>query len=742
MKKLNLAFILLLLGIQLSAQKFSAKVVDAETEEALPGANVELHYLYDTIITITDMEGSFTAPVSDDEIIAYVSYLGYERLILSLIPDESIEYIFPLIIDESNIAVTPIIIANPFMGKDVSFNRKEFQVLPGAYEDPSRLLLKAPGFSTSNDQANYILYKGLPSQYINWSVNGAQVVNPNHLSNAGSLSDQSSINAGGVNMLSGQVIGTYDFAGAPYHIPYNDAIGGYSNVAFSDYDNTYLNFSLIGFEAGLGMEKGKFPGFQLNYRYSFVGLLSAMGVDFGNEKINYQDLFAKTVLLDNKDQKLEAFVAVGNNYNRHTAFKDRQEWETFKDQQDINFDGRLLLSGIKYDQKIKGLNLKAALNYSLKSDERFASTDLSFAASDLVNQEMLSSQITLSKNLIASTFTIGINTKYANETRDNNIFGISQRLFEFDNTNIFPFANYQYQFGRFYTSAGVGMNYNSYSQNISMDPSITFKFSATEDHAIQFNYRKNSQLLSTINFTFQEAQEEVYGHHLDLTYNIDKYKYEVFVSGYYHYMNNILVEEGSNYSQFTGVDHRFLGAYNFSGVGRVMGFAYGGQIRNILLEELSLSANMSVFRSEYTNNAGEWLDNTFGFDQVSNLMINYKKNLTKNRDLVISLSYHNREALKEFGIDEAQSLFIPFTFYDFSTIPEARVAPYTRMDFRIVYNLRKGNQRRFAQSLSLDILNVLNKENDAFLYYDQFQQSVLLQKQLGMIPVLAYRIEF
>lgn len=731
-----------MLGLHVSAQQFSAIVVDAETEEALPGANVELHYISDTIITITDTEGRFSAPVSDNEIIAYISYLGYERLILSLMPDESIEYIFPLIIDESNIAVTPIIIANPFMGKDVSFNRKEFQVLPGAYEDPSRLLLKAPGFSTSNDQANYILYKGLPTQFINWSVNGAQVVNPNHLSNAGSLSDQSSINAGGVNMLSGQVIGTYDFAGAPYNLPFNDAIGGYSNVAFSDYDNTYLNFSLIGFEAGLGMEKDKFPGFQLNYRYSFVGLLSSMGVDFGNEKINYQDLFAKTVLLDNKDQKLEAFIAVGNNFNRHAAFEDRQEWEIFKDQQDIDFDGRLLLSGIKYDQKIGQFNLKAVLNYSSKNDERFASSGISFATSDLVNQQLLSSQVTLSKSLISSTFTVGVNTKYAVDNRENNLFGISQRFFEFNNTNLFPFANYQYQFGGIYTSAGLGLNYNSITQNISLDPSFVLKYSATDDHAIQFNYRKNSQLLSSINYSYQFNPQEVLGHHLDLTYNIDKSKYELFVSGYYHFMNNILVEQGSNYSQFTGVDHRFLDQYEFSGLGRVMGFAYGGQFRRFLIKDLSLSANMSIFRSEYTNSDGVWLDNTFGFDQVNNIMVNYKKDLSKSRDLVISLSYHNRGALKEFAIDEEQSLFAPFTFYDFNTIPEARVAPYTRMDFRIVYNLRKGNQRKFAKSLSLDILNLLNKENDAFLYFDQFQQSILLQKQLGMIPVLAYRIEF
>lgn len=733
---------LTILAGQVYGQYFSAKVIDAETKEPLIGANVELIYSSDSILTITDTEGVFTAPLSNEEVIIYISYLGFERLIIPIIPDPGIDYIFPMFVDESNIAINPIIIANPFVGRNVVFNRKEFQVLPGAYEDPSRLLMKSPGFSTANDQANYILYKGMPSQYITWSINGAPVVNPNHLSNAGSLSDLSSLNAGGVNMISGQVIGKYDFAGAPYSMPVNDVLGGFSNIEFSDYDNTYLNFSLIGLEAGYGLKNDVVPGLQVNYRYSTVGLLSAAGLDFGNERIDYQDLFVKAIVLDNKKQKLETFVTIGNNHNYHTAKADRQSVEIYKDLQDIDFESKLLLSGVRYAHHFKKADLNAVVNYSIKNDKRFAATNVSFASSDELIQELLSTNISLDKKSKNTILSLGVSAKYMDDYRDRTFFGLSQSDFRFQNVNVFPYTQYQYQNDQVYFSGGLGLNYNAITGNTSLDPSLKVNWMMIEDYSLQLSYRKNSQLLSRVNFSYDVAPEEVYGNHLDGTFSIDKKNFDAFFSGFYHHMNNILVEESSNYSQFTGMDNRYLGDYNFSGEGRIWGVSFGGQIRNLLIKNLNASANASYFQSQFLSSSQAWLDNTFGFDQSGNIMLNYTSPLKKDRELVISLSYHNRGPLKEFDIDQMASQFFPWTVFDFNSEPSARLSPYERVDFRIIYNIRKGSHRKQAQSLSLDILNVMNRENDGFFYYDSFQQKVLLQNQLGIIPILAYRIEF
>ena len=44
--------------------------------------------------------------------------------------------------------------------------------------------------------------------------------------------------------------------------------------------------------------------------------------------------------------------------------------------------------------------------------------------------------------------------------------------------------------------------------------------------------------------------------------------------------------------------------------------------------------------------------------------------------------------------------------------------------------------------IALDIQNALSVENDAYLYFDQTQDATVAVKQLGIIPVLLYRVEF
>ena len=54
----------------------------------------------------------------------------------------------------------------------------------------------------------------------------------------------------------------------------------------------------------------------------------------------------------------------------------------------------------------------------------------------------------------------------------------------------------------------------------------------------------------------------------------------------------------------------------------------------------------------------------------------------------------------------------------------------------------KRNKKRFNSTLALDIQNVTNTKNELFKYYDTFLDEVVQKYQLGLIPILSYRIEF
>ena len=70
---------------------------------------------------------------------------------------------------------------------------------------------------------------------------------------------------------------------------------------------------------------------------------------------------------------------------------------------------------------------------------------------------------------------------------------------------------------------------------------------------------------------------------------------------------------------------------------------------------------------------------------------------------------------------------------------ETKLSDYARLDVRIAWTKNKPS---YTRTISIDIQNLLNIQNDAYYYYDSFKRETVLNKQLGIIPVIAYRIEF
>ena len=61
------------------------------------------------------------------------------------------------------------------------------------------------------------------------------------------------------------------------------------------------------------------------------------------------------------------------------------------------------------------------------------------------------------------------------------------------------------------------------------------------------------------------------------------------------------------------------------------------------------------------------------------------------------------------------------------------LADYYRIDTQLKYKWRESNE------LVLDIQNLTSRENDAYYFFDSFLQEVVLEKQLGIIPILSYK---
>lgn len=70
---------------------------------------------------------------------------------------------------------------------------------------------------------------------------------------------------------------------------------------------------------------------------------------------------------------------------------------------------------------------------------------------------------------------------------------------------------------------------------------------------------------------------------------------------------------------------------------------------------------------------------------------------------------------------------------------QKRLPTYYTIDLRISHTVEKS---RYTRTLSLDLQNLTARNNISGYYYDRLLGEVKPWHQMGLVPVLAYRVEF
>lgn len=163
--KIASTFFVLFLSTALYAQPklspipFKGKVIDAQTKEALPGANVILVSQSDTtrkMGAITDGDGQFVfARVMEgmqmDLVISFVGYTTLkERITLSNLAEEKVFLIVPEVEQLDEIRITAVQTRVEMKGDTAQYNASAFKVNQDA--SAQDLLTKLPGVVTTNGQ--------------------------------------------------------------------------------------------------------------------------------------------------------------------------------------------------------------------------------------------------------------------------------------------------------------------------------------------------------------------------------------------------------------------------------------------------------------------------------------------------------------------------------------------------------------------------------------------------------------
>lgn len=628
------------------------------------------------------------------------------------------------------------------------------------YLDPARVMLSFPGVVPQNDQNNNIIINGKSPNGLLWRVEGMDVLNPNHLANAGTLSDRPTQNGGGVNILSAQMLGKTNFLTAPFGPAYGNVFSGAMEMNFRPGNKQQHHYmaqaSLIGLDvAAEGPLKRDRSSFLVNYRYSTVGLLSKMGVDFGGEEIDFQDLSFHMSFDQKKGGRLSVFGYGGNSNNDFGGIDDPQEWEFDKDSTRVDFSS---VSGAFGFKEVLPLNKRSSLLFGATFsmiDTKRSSQGLGRDGATIpaekyeLKKGLLSGKMEFKSRIsVSSRISAGMMANYSNDKllavesytgRGELINGDGQGLL------LQPYVD----FGTWLSSqwnieGGLRYMYFSYNESMALLPFLQLNHHLNEQTLISLSYGNQSQIQSPeLYFTDNNKMLDMSRmHHVSLGYN-RSFKNTLFSSKiFYETMYSIPVSQGASnsFSAINQLNEYPAGPLVNDGTGEIYGInmSFEKPVNNGFYYIMS----GSVFESTYKGSDN--IERDTRFNNNYSVSITAGKELTKEKSDAVRITGLDGRlfyagGMKKTPVSEQLSQNALRTVYVEDQAFSENLGDYFRIDFRLSFRKEKAN---YTRVLALDIQNLISVENDGFEYYDFRKGEVIMKKQLGIIPILVYRVEF
>ncbi len=746
-------------------------VTDADNHNGLIGASVYIPSLEKGVTT--DENGSFRLeeiPVGRYSI--ETSYIGYATLIISEILLESgKELVLEIKLQAASANLKEIVVKGlaPNQRDKISpaheiLTIEETLRLPATFFDPARLAFSYAGVSSSNDQANHLVVRGNTPNNMSWRLEGVEIVNPNHLSNGGTDTDRPAPNGGGVNILSAQLLGNSTFMRGAFPAAYGNVLGGVMDMNFRKGNNEKYGFTgqigVIGIDISAEgpISDNKKTSFLANYRYSTLGLLGAAGVDLGDESINFQDFAMNLNIPLSETTNLSLFGFSGNSENVFDA-KELEERQFEKDNFDIVFTSKMWAAGYKFQQNINDdwrLNLTGV--FSAVNTIRSASIDTLAIETPFDRDDVSTQKFSMNTSLnyklksnsrlqfgIVNTWLRDEKTLFSFETADIVSGGI------IEGTLLQPYLDWKYERSNVSLNLGVRSVFFTYNNTSSLEPNGSLKWNLKNKQSLGVAYGLQSQRqlpqiyqipIDPISEDDNSILELTKSHQFSLFYD-KKWNSTIFkIETYYQSFFDVPIAK--NIENSFSTLNTFEGTVNLPLVNEGTGKNYGVEItaQQYFSNNTFWLGNVSLYESKYKGSDGIERDTRFNGNYIINATYGkefpYSK---KGKDYILGVNLHVNYAggLRETPIDEEASELAQRTIFDETEAFSIQQKDYFKSDLRIYW---KRNKKRFNSTLALDIQNVTNTKNPSFKYYDNFLNEVVQNNQLGLIPILSYRIEF
>jgi len=780
-------------------QTIKGRAIDKVTGQGLPGASVKVEFTGGETGVMADEEGYFkVTDIPVGRVSLSISYLGYNQATFSGLSVISGKELVINAEMEEKVTVTDEVIVTAAKSKARANNEmavvssrmftvEETERYAGSRGDVARMASNFAGVSFANDSRNDIIIRGNSPSGLLWKLEDTEIPNPNHFAENGTT-------GGPVGMLNNNVLKNSDFMTGAFAAEYGNALSGVFDLKMRNGNTDKYEFlgqvGFNGFEAGAEgpISKKNKSSFLINYRYSTLDMMYKMGFSFGTSGVpKYQDLSFKA----NYPIKNGVITCFGIAGKSSIEMFDSKQDEAKDDMytssgQDLTNYSSMAASGISLTLfpdtrkvlkiSLSGLAQEGGTNIdTLQQFKNIVNTDTFYyyRIPTRTLEHYISEYRTTATASLANKYNAKFNTKLG--------ISIDQMGYNLD-TRIYLTKNvpqpglYQAMDASKSLFEGPQLYKAFYEASIKITDKITFNpglyatlFSLNNSKALEpraasiFEYSNGKKInigyglhskthpLSVYylveadaptraetnkNLDFTKAHHFVIGH----DWNINK-DFRLKTEAYYQYLFNVPVEtKSSSFSLLNSGASWGVNAED-SLVNKGKGYNYGFELtfEKFLSRNYYFLVTTSLFDSKYKASDNKWRNTAFNGNYVVNALVGYEHPVSQKWTLCFDIKSSFAGGKRYTEVDIAKSLQERDTKYKEDQAFEKQYPMFFKLDVKFTI---KNNNLRYSQEWQIFVENVTNHQNLLYEYFDSNTLRLKKVNQLGIFPMMMWRINF
>jgi hypothetical protein len=782
-----LTMIALVVAVIMDAQNITGNttsirgsIVDKQSQYPIPGATVVVPGFDPPMAAVSDAVGNFrleNVPVGRQTV--QVQMLGYEPMVFSnLLLNSGKEFTLNVQLAESVTTLNTVEITATD-NKAESINKmstvstrtisiEEAQRFSGTLQDIARMAQNYAGVSGTNDGRNDIIIRGNSPTGVLWRMEGIDIPNPNHFSTLATT-------GGPISLINTNNVANSDFSTGAFAAEYGNALSGVFDLKLrsgnSDKREYMAQMGFNGFELGAEgpFKKGKQASYMINGRYSFLNIMTNLGIDFGTGAAvpEYQDLTFKVDLPTKKAVKF-TFFGIGG-----TSFIDFRGEESGEEN---------LYNNGKENQQFKSSTGVLGMTHSYFFNEKTygkliiatttGGTQGWIDTLDMSNNATRTYGVYQRQNDVKAHYFVNtkISAKHtvkAGAMYDYYIFDVEDSIrytgnyffrqndFEGETSLARGYAEWQYRPAERWTiNTGIYGQYFVLNEKTSLEPRAAARYKINDRQSLSLGTGLHSQLQPiTAYFNREEGSNgEVIANNLGLDFNKSAHfvlahdaqlgkNMRMKTELYYQYLFNIAVDQAPTSFSILNVGADFTIPNNANLVNDGTGNNYGIEItlERFLNKGFYFLSTVSVFESTYKGSDGIERNTAFNGNYVLNALAGKEWKVGKNNAITLDFktTYSGGRRFSPIMLDE--SIASREEVRDESRAFSGQYDAYFRTDIKAGFRL---NGARFAQAFYFDVRNVTNHENIFMETFNARSNKVNTVYQTGFFPIFLYQVWF